>query len=76
MQTSNAQEYNLLAPLQPVEPIPWSWDPRAAAPNKGAMEIGGLLSGNVRKHAHHDAQLRRHMPQAYSMNHYALGATA
>lgn len=74
MQNSNIQEYNLLAPLQPVEPVPWTWDPRAVGPSKGAMEIGGLLSGNVRKHAHYDAQLRRHVPQGYSMNHYALGS--
>lgn len=74
MQTSSTERYNLLAPLQPVEPGPWSWDSRAAAPNKGAMEIGGLLSSNGRHNLHHDTQLRHQTQQGYSINHYALGS--
>lgn len=74
MQNSNSQNYNLLAPLQPIEPGPsWHWNHRVAASNKGAMEIGGLLSGNGRHSTHHDTQLRHHMQQGFSMNHYAIG---
>lgn len=74
MQTSSTHSYDLFAPLQPIEPIPnWSWNHRVAGRNKGAMEIGGLLSGNGRHNANADSQLRHHMQQGYTMNHYALG---
>lgn len=72
MQNSSTQNYNLLAPLRPVEPVPWSWNPRIASPIKGAMEIGGLLSGNGRHNAQHDTHLRHHMQSGYSANHYAV----
>lgn len=74
MQNSSTHSYDLFAPLQPIEPLPnWSWNSRVAGRNKGAMEIGGLLSGTGRHNANADSQLRHHIQQGYSMNHYAIG---
>lgn len=70
MQNSSRHAYPLYAPLQPqpIEPLPdWSWNNRVVASNKGAMEIGGLLSGNARHSANAEAQLRHQMHPALTM---------
>ena len=69
MQNSGRHAYGFYAPLQPIEPLPnWSWNSRVVASNKGAMEIGGLLSGNVRHSANAEAQLRHQMQPALTMD--------
>ena len=76
MQNPSRHTYPVYAPLQPqpIEPLPnWSWNNRVVASNKGAMEIGGLLSGNARHGANADSQLRHHMHTGLTMDtHFNL----
>lgn len=73
MQNSRCHSYNPFSPVQTIEPIPnWPWNNRVAAPSKTAMEIGGLLSGNGRRTANTEPQIRHHTQQGYTMNHYAI----
>ena len=68
MQDPSRHAYGLYHPLQPVEPLPsWSWNSSAIASNKGPMDVGGLMSGNVR-HTANAEHLRRQMQHGLTMD--------
>lgn len=79
MQNSSGHAYPLYAHLQPqpIEPLPnWSWNNRVVASNKGAMEIGGLLSGSARHRANAEAQLRPQIHSGLTLDtHFSMNPT-